>query len=363
MAAGRPDRRGRQGAELQPGAGADDQCLRLPDAGSACLRHRAGSFKPTTLTFKYTGGGCSTQSNSQDAGKTSCSGQINPNLPVNVVFPGGTANNVPVGGTFTIPRTQSNSVITLTNAGGTETDGIHTSCSQPLVVGDVFFSLTLVAEDGLGLGRDVKYSYKVTNTGTSPASNISLFDDKLGAIGSIESLLGGQSTTLTATASISQTTTNIATATSVSCPDPGVTSTATVTVLPPPPCSISQVLDKVEDDKYKVKLTNTGKKVATLDQLVLNWPANATYVSIKEVKLDGSIYKADQSNLVVSSGVVITPANWTNADVSKRQLDPGETRTLEIVFSQKWPKANCLNGTCFSGTAVFAEGCEVDLGQ
>jgi hypothetical protein len=319
------------------------------------------SFKPTTLTFKYTGGGCATQNNTQDAGKTSCSGQIDPNLPVNVVFPGGTVSGVQPGGTFTIPRSGSNTVITLSNAGGTENDGIHTSCSQPLAVGDVFFSLTLVAEDGIGLGRDVKYSYKVTNTGTAPASNISLFDDKLGAIGSIGSLPGGQSTTLTATASISQTTTNIATATSVSCPDPGATSTATVTVMPPPPCSIAQEFYKVEDDKYKLKLTNTGNKVATLDQIVLNWPANATYGSIKEVKLGGTIYKADKSNLVVKSGVPIKVSDWTESDVSKRQIDPGKEETLEISFQSKWKKENCPNGTCFSGTGSFAQGCTVDL--
>lgn len=321
-----------------------------------------GSFKPSTLTFQYTGGGCASESNTQDAGKTSCSGQIDPALPVNVVFPGGTANNVPPGGTFTIPRSGANTVITLSNAGGTETDGIHTSCSQPLVVGDVYFSLTLVAEDDVGIGKNVKYSYQVTNTGTDPASNIAVVDDTLGTIGSIASLEPGATQTLTTTALIEQTTTNIATATAESCPG-GVTATATVSVLPPPPCTVVQSLDRVEDDKYKLKLTNSGNKLATLNELVLSWPENATYGSIKEVKLDGSIYKADQSGLVVSSGVPIKPGDWTNADVSKRQLDPGETRTLEIVFKTKWPKANCPNGTCFSGTASFAQGCEVDLGQ
>jgi hypothetical protein len=96
---------------------------------------------------------------------------------------------------------------------------------------------------------------------------------------------------------------------------------------------------------------------------VLTWPASATYEAIKEIKLDGRIYQADRGSLIVTSGVTIMAGDWTQADVSKRQLDPGETRTLEIVFSKKWPKANCPNGTCFSGTASFAQGCQVDIGQ
>jgi hypothetical protein len=324
------------------------------------------SFKPTTLTFQYTGGGCGTQNNTQDPGKTSCSGQIDPTKPVNVTFPGGSAMNVPPGGTFTIPRSGSNTVITLSNSGGSENDGIHTSCSQPLVVGDVFFSLTLVAEDGIGAGRQVNYQYAVTNTGTSTLTGITVEDNKLGQIpGSpIASLAPGATKTLTATALIDKTTTNVAQAyDDNTCAKGDVTSSVTVTVLPPPPCTVTQTFDRIEDDKYKVKVTNTGNKVATLDTLTLNWPAQATYVLIKEVKLDGSIYKASDSNLVVSSGVTIQPGDWTETNVSKRQLDPGETRTLEIVFSKKWPKENCPNGTCFAGTASFAEGCEVDLSQ
>ena len=323
--------------------------------------------KPTTLTFQYTGGGCSTESNNQAPDKTSCTGRIDPALPVTVTASAGgppvPSSVVQPGGTFTINRAAADTTFTLTNLGGTETDKIHTSCSQPLAVGDVYFSLTLVAEDGVGTGKDVKYSYKVTNTGTGTATGISVTDDKLGAIGSIASLNPGDTNaqTLTKNALIGQTTTNVATATGSSCPSPGVKATATVTVLPPPPCSVSQTFDTVEDDKYKVKLTNNGKKVATLDELVLDWPVNATYNSIKEVKLDGGIYQQDKSNLLVTSGVPIEPDNWTNADVTKRQLDPGETRTLEIVFKQKWPKANCPGGNCFSGTASFAQGCEVDL--
>ncbi len=322
-------------------------------------------FKPNTLTFQYTGGNCATQSNGQSAGKTSCSGQINPNLPVNVVYPGGSANGVAPGTSFTMPRSGSNSVITLSNAGGTQTMEIHTSCSQPLAVGDVYYGLTLVAMDGQGLGKDVRYSFRVTNNGATPLTNIMVTDNKLGPIpGSpIASLGGGQSQTLTATTMVSESTTNVATATAASCPAPGVTSTATVTVMPQPPCTVEQTFAKIEDDKYSVTLSNPGSKTATLDRLVLNWAANATYGSIKEVKFGSTLYKADRSNLVVRSGVPITDSGWTEPDVSKRQLAPGKSETLEITFQQKWAKANCPNGNCFAGTARFAQGCMVNLGQ
>ncbi len=75
------------------------------------------------------------------------------------------------------------------------------------------------------------------------------------------------------------------------------------------------------------------------------------------MKLDGSIYKADSSNLVVTPGVTIGANDWTNPDVTKRQLNPGEARNLEITFTKK-AKATASE---FSGTATFKEGCEIDL--
>ena len=83
---------------------------------------------------------------------------IDDSLPVNVSAYGQEPYDVdppdPVdrGGTFTIRPTSDlrlgpQSTIELTNPGGAgmETNFIHTSCSQPLQVGDVFGSLTLVA--------------------------------------------------------------------------------------------------------------------------------------------------------------------------------------------------------------------------
>lgn len=164
----------------------------------------------------------------------------------------------------------------------------------------------------------------------------------------------GKSQTLTKSGLISGTTTNVAKATgSDSCE---AKATATVTVLPPLPCTVSEVLYDLTDDKIVYKLTNTGNKDVTVDGLTLNFPSARG--EIKEVKREGdTIYKSDQSNLVVTPGVTIGHNDWTNTDVNKRKIKPGETKKLEIRFTQKTKATESE----FSGTVTFAEGCEVDL--
>jgi uncharacterized membrane protein len=222
----------------------------------------------------------------------------------------------------------------------------------------VYFGLTLVAEDNIGAGSQVTFGFNVTNTGSTPLTGVTVVDNKLGTIpGSpIASLAPGGTQRLTATAFINQTTTNVATATAtgLSCAAP-VTASSTVTVLPPLACTVSQSFESLSDDKIVFKLTNTGNKPVTLNSLTLDFPSGRG--EIKEVKLDGSIFKTDQSPLTVTSGVTIGASNFTNPDVTKRQLDPGESRKLEINFTDK-TKATASD---FDGTATFAEGCQVDL--
>ena len=321
-----------------------------------------GSFKPSTLTFQYTGGGCGTQSNSQAAGKTTCTGKIDPTKPVNITFSGGQSfTNVMPGAQFTVPRVGTNATFTLSNAGGTEVDGVHLSCSQPLVVGDVYFSLTLVAEDGIGQGRAVQYSYAVKNTGTTPVSNITVEDDKLGNIpGSpIAILAPGATKILTATGFISKTTTNTAEAyDDASCAKGDVTSTATVTVVAPPPCAVSKTLYKVEENKITWEVPNDGNKTATLDTLTLNYPASLG--TIKKVSFNGTVYEASKSNKVFSTGMTINAGDWTEPSVSKREVKAGDKEKLVIEFTNKVKK---LTDADFSGTATFAEGCTLDLSK
>ncbi len=125
-----------------------------------------------------------------------------------------------------------------------------------------------------------------------------------------------------------------------------------------PPCTVTLSFASIADNKVAYKLTDTGATAVTLDTFVLNFPSN--YSSVKEVKLGGaSIFKSSGSVPPVGSGVTISA--WTNSDVTKRQLNPGATKNLEISFSQKWPKANCPNGTCFAGTASLTPGCQVSF--
>lgn len=179
--------------------------------------------KPISLTFKYTGGGCTASDNGQGK-KASCSGAIDDTQPVDITAVGGKKgdkvypampSSVMPGGEFTITPTKfkADSFIELTNAGGIEKNKIHTSCSQPLRVGDVFGSLTLVAfNNQRAVSNEVTYTYVITNNG-SPLEDVAVFDDKLGPIVDGISLGAGESHTETRTAEIFETTTNTVTVT------------------------------------------------------------------------------------------------------------------------------------------------------
>jgi hypothetical protein len=84
---------------------------------------------------------------------------------------------------------------------------IHTSCSQPLAVGDVFGGLELVAFDGQRAGDEVTYAYAVTNNG-SALTNVTLVDIPLGDIAGPFDLAGGETRTFQTVARILETITN-----------------------------------------------------------------------------------------------------------------------------------------------------------
>jgi len=67
-----------------------------------------------------------------------------------------------------------------------------------------------VDKDCVAAGETVTYSYKVTNTGNVPITDLTITDDQLGVIGTIASLAPGASQTLTASTALMQTTTNVA---------------------------------------------------------------------------------------------------------------------------------------------------------
>ena len=69
------------------------------------------------------------------------------------------------------------------------------------------------SELAIGKGDTVTYTYVVTNTGSTYFKDVTVTDDRLGSIGTIDLLAPGAAQTLTATAVLTEDTTNIGTAT------------------------------------------------------------------------------------------------------------------------------------------------------
>jgi hypothetical protein len=175
--------------------------------------------KPTSLVFRYTGGGCSASNNPQN-GKATCSGSVNGSQAVTIrAGKNGkngtidtpyvvTPSTVQPGQTFEVTGPfAADSRFIVSNAGGTQSLTIHTSCSQPLNVGNIFGSLTLVGKNGATGSASVTYQYEVRNTGDA-LTNVTVVDDKLGSITSAFSLLPGAVRSFTKSANLTSTTTN-----------------------------------------------------------------------------------------------------------------------------------------------------------
>jgi hypothetical protein len=178
--------------------------------------------KPASLTFIFTGGTCAESANTQGS-KFTCTdyAPIAPGQPVEVVYVGKdpgkftiTPEVVMVGDELVIDTTRadfhSETKLELYQ-GGTLVQflNIHTSCSAPLAVGDVFASLELVAFDGATAGNEVTYTYEVTNLGDR-LSGVTLFDIPLGDIdtGGPFSLATGETRTFQTVVEINETVTN-----------------------------------------------------------------------------------------------------------------------------------------------------------
>ena len=226
--------------------------------------HCLGKVK--TLDLRYTGGDCSQSLNTQASGKSGCTDVAPPSAnPVRIILSDGAApppassvyldENMVSGGTILsidgsgISHCSGGKLKSVTGfwikdavTGELIQDGyFHTSCSQPLNLGDQFGSLQVFGLDTsqggtVALGSEVEYSYTVTNPNASAADNVSLDDDILGNIASGVSIPAGGSATFTTTALIEAETTNIATVTGdvggQAC-SPGSDS-ATITLTAPP---------------------------------------------------------------------------------------------------------------------------------
>ena len=131
---------------------------------------------PEVLTWQYTGGGCAASDNDQPLDKAICTESGTPvSGNVTLTADDGTILSLVPGQEFDLSRGASKEM-TLASGSGSETNIIHTSCSQPLRAGDVYGSLRLVAMDGQRAGTEVNYFYEVFNAGAS-ISGFSLIDD------------------------------------------------------------------------------------------------------------------------------------------------------------------------------------------
>jgi len=208
--------------------------------------------KPRTMTFRYTGGGCSATHHDQDPSKVSCQDLGSLTGPVQVVYTGSNASHftvtpagevIQVGDEVTIStsddRFPAQSYVEIRKGGvAVEKLSFHTSCSQPLHVGDQFGSLLVLGWNGVtGGGSEVTYTYVIRNHG-SRVVDVTLSDDKLGTIDTGLTLEMGETRMYTRTASITATTTNVATVSGhlldANGPPCTKSAAATVTVAPPP---------------------------------------------------------------------------------------------------------------------------------
>jgi hypothetical protein len=148
---------------------------------------------------------------------------------------------------------------TATGTGGSQDIRIHTSCSQPLNLGDVFGNFVVVGMDRkdegfIGLGGEVEFQYTVTSLSppnTLDVTNLTVTDDQFGTIVTGETLAPGETKTFFTTQTLIGTTTNIGTVTgdhgAGECP--AVSDELTTTVTQPPQgffdCSDAKPIDEL----------------------------------------------------------------------------------------------------------------------
>jgi hypothetical protein len=257
--------------------------------------------KPTSLTFRYTGGGCAASNNPQ-SGKATCSGSINPNVAVFVRSANGytiSPTVVQPGESFTVSGGfDAQSGFTLSNnvaGGSTETLSIHTSCSQPLAAGDVFGSLTLVGFNSQSTDSPLIYRYSVLNDGQTTVSNVFLTDDRLGAIAGPFSLQPGETKMFDVPVQLfgAGSVTNIATATVEGQDCEASSGPVVVTVVPNCPVPVEQI----------VPFDCSGAK--PIDSITMIWNGTQT-IGIKAWKgAVGSTLLATIDNIVPGQKVTV----------------------------------------------------------
>jgi len=210
------------------GTGSDTSECTIPAPPPA--PHCDGKIK--TIDFRFIGGDCTQTTHDQD-GRFSCSGAVN--VPVigitcfagSDVFYDSAGANVTPGDVITVSAAHAGETQLPTQMDCEITDefdnvlmtlSLHTSCSKPVNLGDIFGALEVFGLDTtgggvIGLATEVFYSYKITNHSDFAAVNVTAVDSELGELpGSpIAAIQPDEMVVLEASALISETTTNTVT--------------------------------------------------------------------------------------------------------------------------------------------------------
>ncbi len=231
----------------------------------------------------------------------------------------------------------------------------HTSCSQPLVIGNRFGSIAVVAMDtkeaGNGDGSvEVEYTYEITNIGDTTVHDVTVIDDVYGEIpGSpIAEILPGEKVILTLVVNVTEAVTNTVTVTST---DPVCEAVAETTITKGefPPCTIEAAGSvRLAKKKLEWELTNTGARRATIESIEISWPA--ANGKLKKVKLHRDIFKQE---LDPPSALITT----FTGKLSERQLQAGQRKKLVFEFEHKVLK----NPGDYTILVNFVQQCSVEF--
>ncbi|RLD02686.1 MAG: hypothetical protein DRI65_14415 [Chloroflexota bacterium] len=229
--------------------------------------------KVKVLSLRYVGGSCDDTTNTQE-GKLKCEdyGSLEDSVTVIATDKKGdktffNGDNISIGNIVDVEAANANKKeleaetllqIYAASGGLLQSLTIHTSCSKALNIGDRLGGFEVVSLDTTNgglvqIGADVEYQYVIENTGLVTISNVTVMDDKLGAIpGSpIATMLPGAIVELGATAFIDSDTTNTAEATGhVGGGSCSASDEATVKLVPPPESTLCTTKVKATTLKY-----------------------------------------------------------------------------------------------------------------
>ena len=200
------------------------------------------------------------------------------------------------------------------------------------------------SELSIGKGESVTYTYVVTNTGSTYFKDVTVTDDKLGAIGTIDLLAPGAAQTLTATAVLTEDTTNIGTATgtpadSTGTPIPGASDVtanddATVSVNTDPAIIGDRVWNDVDGDGIQDD-GELGIQGVTVN--LLNAEGTVVATTVTDANGNYRFEIGDPGTYMVEfapkSGWTFTTKDAGNDDALDSDADPATGRTPSFTVS------------------------------